>query len=704
MHVATRREPWRFWAGVALALCLTGIWWPVGLLAHAELLRTEPAAGAVVPSAPTQVRLWFSEPVDPPADAVVVVGPDGVRADRRDSRIVPGDEGAIDVSVNAQVLGTYVVRWRAISADSHPIGGEFQFSVGQPSEAASGTASPSQSQPTRGISLQASARWLHLLALALLVGPLALLALSLATSSAQGLDAALWRGSRWGGLLLLPAALLSLLAQSAAVAGSTAEGLQPAALLGLLHTRWGALWMVRVAFVVIAAMLTSVAARRPSGGRFATWWLGAMLVVSAALIALTALNSHSAATAPVWLSIGVDCAHIAATAVWIGGLCSLTAIVFPGARTLDVNLRQAVVAPLVSRFSVVALVSVEVLVLTGLYHAWAHVSDPGALTSTPYGQVLLIKLLLVAAMMAPAAFNLLVATPRLRASQPPRDHSHRWLTRSVQLETVLGVLVLGAVGLLTSLPPAQSVSAASPPLQPSAMNAANEPTVTLAAPAGRVLVTLTVGPGRVGSNHIDVRLQDDRGAPVTDAEVKLRILPPEDSHIQPWVVVPATRADHRDATVALAPEGRWGLNVEVTRGADMATASFSLSVPLRGAGELLAAALDRMNRLHSVTEETEMVMNGVASTERAERTAPLNYRWLESATEVTLLGREIVDGDECFVISYVDTRDGSRTQVWIATGSLYVVRRSAAVPGHLHISRFSKFDGVSRRTQSPSGR
>ena len=156
---------------LALLMLALAVWWPTALAGHAELLRTEPAAGAVLPSAPAQVHLWFSEPVDPPLDAVVVIGPDGVRVDRRDSRVVPGDEGAIDVTLGAQAQGTYVVRWRAISADSHPINGEFQFSVGQPSTIAS-VESPISAPPTAdGVPLQASARWLHLVGLTLLIGP-----------------------------------------------------------------------------------------------------------------------------------------------------------------------------------------------------------------------------------------------------------------------------------------------------------------------------------------------------------------------------------------------------------------------------------------------------------------------------------------------------------------------------------------------------
>ncbi len=689
----------RMLAGTLLAV-LVAASSPTALLAHAELLRSEPVAGAVLASAPTRVRLWFSEPVDPPLDAVIVVGPDGVRVDRHDTRATPGDEGGLDASLYARVQGTYTVRWRAISADSHPISGEFRFSLGHVSDTTVPEVTAAGSGPREGTLLQAVARWLHLLGLALFVGPLALLILSAPTSDLRALEPSLWRGSAWGTLLLVAACLASWIAQSAAVAGSLADGLRSDALIGLLHTRWGTLWMARCGLVLAAVAATHAAARRAAvPGRLTPWRSWLSLGVAAGLIASTALNSHAAATKPVWLSLGVDWVHVAAAVVWIGGLFGLTAIVLPTAYRLAPERRQAALARLVSRFSPLALVSVELLVITGLYHTWAHVSDPEALMSTPYGRMLLIKLLLVGAMLLPAAFNLLVARPRLASARSfMTGREARRFRHAVGMEAVLGGLVLATVGLLTSLPPAQTVSAASNGPGSPVLAA---PAVTVAAPAGKYLVTLTVGPGRVGSNHVEARVQDERRIPITNAQLKLHIIPPRDSQIPPWVVTPAPDGDHYQATVALAPGGRWRVDVEVTMGVETSsTGTFSFSVPLLGAGELLATATERMNSLRSVHEETDTLVDGVHETVQADHLAPLDYRWLDSATEVALIGRDTVDNDECFEVAYVDTQDGARVRVWIATQTLLVLQRASAVPGRVLVSRFSRFVGGPPRGSS----
>ncbi len=568
---------------------------PIALEGHAELLRSEPASASILTAVPPSVRLWFSEPVDPPADAVTVTGPDGERVDRRDSRNVADDDRALDVSVRGQARGTYTVRWHAISADSHPISGTFQFSVGggEAGSAAGGaedTAGALVAQPSQrsaGVLLQATARWLHLVGLALLAGPPVLLTLMGARVRVDGVERRLWQCSRWGAVVLLPVTLLSLVAQSAAVSGSLAEGLQPAALMSLLDTQWSTLWTVRATLVAAIVAMTSIATAQASRHRPARAWHAAVLVSSGALLVVTAMNGHSAATAPVWLSLGVDWLHLAATVVWIGGLFSLSAVLLPAARRLGLDEHRLVLASVVPRFSTTALVSVQLLVLTGVYHLLAHVSDWNALVSTGYGQTLLVKLALIGVMLLPAAFHLLVVKRRLATDRLSMARAELGLLqRTVGVEAGVGILVLAVVGLLTSLPPARSVEAGS--AQASAgvsvapsTDVADRPALTLSAPAGSSIVTLILGPGRVGSNRVEVLIRDASGTIVNNAQVRFRIVAPADSQIAPWVVVPARRGERHQATVSLAPEGNWSIAVAVAQEATpTATAVFSVTVPV----------------------------------------------------------------------------------------------------------------------------
>src|SRR5262249_26767815 len=111
------------------------------------------------------------------------------------------------------------------------------------------------------------------------------------------------------------------------------------------------------------------------------------------------------------------------------------------------------VAAVVARFSRVALASVAVLVLTGLYQSWIHVQSFSALSSTVYGRVLILKLCLFSAMVALGAWNFLFTRPELMraaALEPVRAKA----LRRIGAESLLGLLVLPVTGALTILPPA----------------------------------------------------------------------------------------------------------------------------------------------------------------------------------------------------------------------------------------------------------
>lgn len=128
----TRRATWR-WIPRILATALAALTVAAGLAlpahAHASLIGTDPAEGAVVAASPTAVTFRFNEPVTLPDRAVQVFDAAGAP--------VPADAAAADavvtVSLPGGLSGTYVVAWRVISADGHPIAGSLSFSVGAPS-------------------------------------------------------------------------------------------------------------------------------------------------------------------------------------------------------------------------------------------------------------------------------------------------------------------------------------------------------------------------------------------------------------------------------------------------------------------------------------------------------------------------------------------------------------------------------------------
>ena len=82
---------------VPLALCLT-LFFPAIASAHAILLRSDPAKDSVLSIAPKQVRMWFSEALNPAFSTAVVVNGENKRVDNRDARISSSDQTEMDIS------------------------------------------------------------------------------------------------------------------------------------------------------------------------------------------------------------------------------------------------------------------------------------------------------------------------------------------------------------------------------------------------------------------------------------------------------------------------------------------------------------------------------------------------------------------------------------------------------------------------------
>jgi len=135
--------------------------------AHAELISSDPESGAVLDSAPDAVTLTFEDDLRPEGRALVVTAPDDERVDRRSTLTVDGPVMSVTLDP-LTTSGVYRVAYRVVSADGHPVSGEYTFTYQEPvgsspSAPASATADPGTSPAaadTSSGSGDSSARWL----------------------------------------------------------------------------------------------------------------------------------------------------------------------------------------------------------------------------------------------------------------------------------------------------------------------------------------------------------------------------------------------------------------------------------------------------------------------------------------------------------------------------------------------------------------
>ncbi len=528
--------------------------------AHAYLVRSDPAPNALVATGPKAVTLWFDEAVDPSYSTIEVVDSNQAHVEAGTASTVPGDPRQLTIGLKPVGDGTYSVLWKALSAtDGHVTRGLYAFSVGAASPGAGLRAPEQQAVEGESDAVSIAARGLELLAILTLVGAIVLreLVLRLAPGEVDEEPRVLQRwfqvcAAALALALIGEAARLVLqarLATGAADPGQLAQVLFDTRLGTLWITRWVALSVLgvlvirvrtRVAVVIALAeasvlfvLYTGILADPALVGRLGELWsalnrvgIAAHLVHIAPLflfvlaivlhdaatrrfvtIALAlgvlltlALESHGAADGDLSLAVGADWLHLCAVSAWIGGLITLVWI------AVGASFGERWPAR-VARFSRLALASVVVIALTGVYSARFEIPSLGALLQTQYGLVLDAKVVVFAILTAIGSVQLFYMRRRIASARTPdeRAGAQSDFRRLVSAEASWGVVAIGLAGLLTLLPPARAQLPTPPAVEQPA-----EPQGVPAAPAEPGVLVLYGRPDADLNISLRIAIADDR--------------------------------------------------------------------------------------------------------------------------------------------------------------------------------------------------
>ncbi|MEU9634468.1 copper resistance CopC/CopD family protein [Streptomyces tendae] len=369
--------------------------------AHAALTGSDPREGAVVDKAPAQVSLTFSESVSVDDDSLRVLDPKGKRVD--DGK--PSGTGGTTYSVKLHAGlpdGTYTVTYQVVSADSHPVSGAYTFSVGAPSETSVTVSGQGAGGGFVG-GLYGVGRYVSYAGFAVLVGGAAFVLACWPRGSGVRV---LQRFVVSGWLSLTAATLLLLLLRGSYTGSGKVADVFDLGLLGeVLQTKAGAALVSRLLLLAAAALFIAVLfgaydKREDEERRDLTFGLAVGgSVVAVGLAATWAMSEHASVGLQAGLAMPVDVVHLIAVATWLGGLTALLVALYRGPADTPVP------ALAVSRFSRVAFGSVIALVVTGTYQSWRQLGSWTAFTDTRYGQLLLVKIGLVAVLVGVAYFS-----------------------------------------------------------------------------------------------------------------------------------------------------------------------------------------------------------------------------------------------------------------------------------------------------------
>jgi copper transport protein len=542
-------------AGLALVL-------PAAAAAHAYLVKTVPAASVILNAAPTSVQLTYDEAVEPRFAIISVTDVDAHSETTGPVTRSPANPDTLIVPLKHVPEGWYLVYWRAISVDGHPVQGAFTFAVGPNAGPAPQFAIPHIAGSATSTPL-VIAKWLAFLTMMAAIGLFVLRMLiarplirrvegtSLRTLSiAFGIASVL-------GLIAIPAYL-----EEATAIDSLRSFLSFGSVVPLWRvTAFGRGWVdVELCFALFcAAAAVAIWVDRPEreGRSVASLLaLSGALAAAAATLVLPGAVGHAGQTAPRGVAVPLDWLHLVSGSIWVGGLIGLLVIW----RSLPVAKRTAGLVVCVPRFSNTAFVSVMVLLGTGVGAAVLHLPVLAALWQTSYGEAILIKAGILLAAMLLASVNLLRTKPGL-ARPETSEASARLLRRLVSAEAVLVTGAILVAAILSSLaPPPPSFAE-----EGSALAHVGPGKVASTVKQNGYTLQVLVSPNRaVAPNSFGLRVTRG-GKPVDGADITLTFAMLDmEMPTQEYQLAETAPGIYTRKAPALVMVGHWGLSFTVT--------------------------------------------------------------------------------------------------------------------------------------------
>jgi len=369
---------------------------PLFALAHATPVTYVPQASQVLPQAPNQIKIQFSEHVEPQASNIVVFAPDGKRINSDDGVVDPTNKHWYATKLQDGDKGTYIVSWQVISADDgHFTKGAYSFSVGQPSVKTSQTVSTFQIVHSSTL-LESLSIGSELIGQAMLLGVLIVFAyvarplkrrLKEFMASEQVF---LWRMD----ILMIIGGVLVIIGTASYLVLKSYELVRfeqlafAQAFTNFLHTSAAMVSVYRGILALLFIIVWWLARKRITNATRYTRPEGLLLLMVVAMEFGRAWISHAAASLfhPT-LSVIINFVHLVFKDVWVGGLIALVFLFAPMVRRIK---KPAIVGFILASFSNLANIAIAVGGASGVYIVWLHLKDFSNLFTTDWGKGFLL--------------------------------------------------------------------------------------------------------------------------------------------------------------------------------------------------------------------------------------------------------------------------------------------------------------------------
>ena len=414
--------------------------------AHPFTEKTIPNLSSNAPVGTTEVIVYFSEPVDINFSEIKVFDSNGNQIDNRDTQY---HEGELSLIVTTSPLddGVYTASVKVLSkVDGHLVPSAFLFGVGD--VIIQDTSIPDVE--TEIVFLpEAGARFPGILGQTIVLGAVIASLLIWGTQNKQLIKEELDKIEVFhhgkfmsitgiGLMLVFISDILMIVVQTIRLEASP---------LDVIQTYFGTIWLARMIITIILLGIWFGMDRRKN---LSTKNQIPMLIVSLALISTSTLIGHGAASEQIG-AIALDYIHNLVAAVWIGGIIYFVFTLLPTFSQLKEVSKEKMSLVMIPRFSIAFIISVGIVIITGPTLMWFLESDVGLITESVFGQLIILKIAIAAAMVGLGGyFQLKVQKNAEKNFSSGKISVHKKLKKSLKVDAMLGIILLGVVALLTN--------------------------------------------------------------------------------------------------------------------------------------------------------------------------------------------------------------------------------------------------------------
>ena len=415
--------------------------------AHPFTEETSPSSAVNAPVGITEVTVIFSEPIELDFSSLKVFDSNGDQIDNKDSQYYQG-ENSLVVSTPSLESGAYTVTSKVLSkVDGHLVNDAFIFGVGDvkidiPTDA------PKSIYDILFFP-EAGARFPGLVGQTIVLGSVIASMLIWGTQNKNLIrkDIEKINSFHHGKFMTLTGiGLMAVFASNIAMLAVQTLRLETSA-IDAVQTTFGTSWLIRM---IITVILLGVWFWMDRKKQITKKNQIPMLLLSLALIGTTTMIGHGTASGQM-AAVALDYVHNLVAAVWIGGIIYFVFTLLPTFSKLDKIAKEKMSLVMIPRFSIAFIIAIGIVIITGPILMWLLESDVGIITQSIYGKLIITKIVIAVIMVGLGGFF------QFKVQEHGKDlleskviSIHKKLKRSLKVEAILGIILLGVVALLAN--------------------------------------------------------------------------------------------------------------------------------------------------------------------------------------------------------------------------------------------------------------